>query len=195
MRVIYLALAGGSVDHDDHKNSQIATWAHNRDSNTRTIWMHGDPTLDAPKIIGNDLYIPIDEHYENLLAKTLIATRWVIENLDFDFLIRTNTSNYFFHSLVEKLLSNYNPNSPIVAGVIASWRGEIKGTRNRYLYISGAGIYLSNFSAKILCRMNSEEYEGIPDDVAIGHWLQMNKIPFYSIPLTLSPYGQPHKQE
>lgn len=182
MRVIYLALAGGSVNHDDHKISQISTWAQNLDSNARIIWMHGDPALEAPKIIGNDLYIPIDEKYENLLAKTLVAIRWVIENLDFDFLIRTNTSNYFYHALVEKHLSNYNSNSPIVAGVIASWRGKIRGARNRYLYISGAGIYMSNYSAKILSRMNSDEYEGIPDDVAIGYWLKINKIRFYSIP-------------
>jgi hypothetical protein len=182
MKVLYLALAGGSIDHDHHKNSQIDTWALNNNSHARVIWMHGDPNLVIPKLEGNNLFLPIEEKYENLLEKTLLAVRWVIENIDFDFLIRTNTSNYFHHPLVEKHLSRYKPDSPIVAGVAGTWRGTIKGERNRHSFISGAGIYMSKVSVRTLSLMNANDYKGIPDDVAISHWFKLNKTRFRVIP-------------
>lgn len=180
MRVLYLALAGGSIDHDQHKISQINTWADNSQSAHRVIWMHGNPSLKEPQLLGNDLFLPIEEKYENLLEKTILAVRWALENLEFDYLIRTNTSNYFYSPLVENYLAQLA--SKQAGGVIASWRGMIKETTKSHEYISGAGIFLSRFSTGVLSKIDFAQYEQIPDDVAIGHWLSQNGIEFRSFP-------------
>ncbi len=157
MKVIYLALAGGAPEHDSHKISQMETWASEAESEYRVIWMHGDPTISEPQLRGRDLFLPVQETYENLLEKTLYAIRWIHHNLEFDFLIRTNTSNYFYHPLVLSHLKGYTSNDRVAGGVIAKWRGTISARRKQHTYISGAGIFLSAATTEILSKMNVEE--------------------------------------
>lgn len=182
MKVLYLALAGGSTDHLEHQAAQMQTWAMNSGSNAMVIWMHGDPSIHEPKMVGNDLYVPVKETYENLLLKTLTSIAWVLKNIEFDYLIRTNTSNYFFHPLVVKHLQEQSPYDKVAGGVIAKWRGTIKGVKKNYRYISGAGIFLSFSAAQILASMESKEYEGVPDDVAIGSFLDKQSVKFFKVP-------------
>ena len=182
MKVLYLALAGGSTDHDNHKYSQIQSWANNLNPNHKVIWIHGDPTVKEAFRNGNDLFLPVMECYENLLAKTVLATKWVLENIEFDYLVRTNTSNYFYFPLVEQYLGRYAHKSLSAGGVIAGGRGTICGEKRNHTYISGAGIFLSHEAAKCLEVMKTNKYEGVPDDVAIGHWLRECDVDLYSIP-------------
>jgi hypothetical protein len=182
VKILYLALAGGSPDHDSHQKSQEETWAQNQEPGVRVIWMHGDENLVNPRIDGNNLYLPVQEQYEKLLEKTILAVNWALENIEFDYLIRTNTSNYFYQPLVRKHLSKFLKTENTAGGVIASWRGLIQGVKKNHSYISGAGIYLSRASTQLLRSMNAKEYTGVPDDVAIGHWLSLNGTKFRPIP-------------
>jgi hypothetical protein len=144
--------------------------------------MHGDENLVSPRIDGNNLYLPVQERYENLLEKTIIAVNWALENIEFDYLIRTNTSNYFYQPLVRRHLGKFLKTENTAGGVIASWRGPIRGVKKNHSYISGAGIFLSRASTQILSSMNAKEYTGVPDDVAIGYWLSLNSTKFRPIP-------------
>ena len=182
MKILYLALAGGSPDHDSHQESQEETWARNQEPDVRVIWMHGDENLIEPRIDGNNLYLPVQERYENLLEKTILGVNWALENLEFDYLIRTNTSNYFYQPLARMHLGKFLKSENAAGGVIASWRGSIQGVKKNHRYISGAGIFLSRASTQILSSMNANEYSGVPDDVAIGYWLSLNHTKFRPIP-------------
>jgi hypothetical protein len=181
VKIVYLALAGGSLDHDVHKIAQQQTWASNFEKNYVVIWMHGQPSIDKPTLIGRDLHLPVEEKYENLLQKTLLSINWIVENMDFDILVRTNTSNYFFHPLVVERFKSFSSQDLVAGGVIAQWKGVIKQSKSKHTYISGAGIYLSFASAKRLCEMNHEEFVGVPDDVAIGSYLEKKGVRFFDI--------------
>ena len=182
MKILYFALAANAFGHELHKASQVKTWANNVNPDSRVIWVYGDPSLAEGKLVGNDLFLPVVEKYENILEKTILGINWALDNLEFDYLIRTNTSNYFYDPLVRKHLQKISNSENTIGGVQAQWKGLIFRKRRFHDYISGAGIYMSRLNVEILARMSSCEYKDIPDDVAIGHFLFANRAKSKSIP-------------
>jgi hypothetical protein len=182
VKILYFALAANAFDHELHKASQVETWAKNINPESRVIWVYGDPSLAGGILVGNDLFLPVAEKYENILEKTILGIKWALDNLEFDYLIRTNTSNYFYDPLVRQHLRKISNSENTIGGVQAQWKGSIFGKRRLHNYISGAGIYMSRLNVGILAHMSSHEYRGIPDDVAIGHFLFSNRAKSKSIP-------------
>jgi hypothetical protein len=175
-------LAANAFGHEIHKTSQAETWANNINPDSRVIWVYGDPSLAEGKLVGNDLFLPVEEKYENILEKTILGINWVLDNLEFDYLIRTNTSNYFYDPLVRKHLRKISDSQMTIAGVQAKWKGSILGKRRFHSYISGAGIYMSRLNVEMLASMQFNKYRNIPDDVAIGHFLFANRARPKSFP-------------
>lgn len=178
MRVVYLVLAGGNKQHELNKISQEKTWA-TENPNFQVFWIHGDSRIHQTKLVNRDIYVPVEEQYENLLAKTIYALRWLNENHQFDFVIRTNTSNYFNYEKTKMELSKDESYVNKFGGVKATWVGEAASTYSVTEYISGAGIHLSRIAATELCRMIVSDYFLIPDDVAISKYLSDNGIDMF----------------
>lgn len=181
MKIVFLALAGGSAGHDMHQEAQMETWADGEYQNCTVLWMRGDPNIESPRLEGRNLILPVEESFENLLRKTILGVRWVLENLEFDYLVRTNTSNYFHLPLVESSLAKHLTSNPICIGVRARWKGKICGKKWFHSYISGAGIIINKRAAELLANFPESEYLRIPDDVAIGHYLKANHTKFKKI--------------
>ena len=179
--MIYLALAAKAHGHEDHKFAQIDTWAGNLEQDSRVIWIYGDPNLKQGKLVGDDLFLPVEEKYENILIKSILGVNWVLTNLEFDYLVRTNTSNYFLDHLVRRQLNKMHPNELVFSGVKAKWKGTVKDRKWFHKYISGSGIYMTRKSAEILSSIPLSEYLGVPDDVAIGHFLYSKGAKTHSI--------------
>jgi hypothetical protein len=179
MKVLILALSGGGGEHLKNEMAQRESWAENLPSNFQIYWLVADPLLDQTSISRSDrrIYTPMQEVYSNLLPKSLTAIERSLEEFDFDFLIRTNTTSYFSTPLIEKTLEDFS-NSELYGGVEGVFRREIERSEVEYSeigFISGAGIWLSRKVSEMLVEMDYRKYHDLVDDVAIGDFLS-NRI-------------------
>ncbi len=130
--------------------------------------MLGSETVDLPQVRNrNLLLLPTQEYFENILHKTLLSVAWALENKQFDFLIRTNTSTYFEDSRLRSYLST-KTDPKFFSGEF----GEYLGSR----FVAGNFIVLSRESCKILLQMDYLDWTEFPDDVAISKFLYGNQI-------------------
>jgi hypothetical protein len=179
MKVIYLALAGGDQIHEKNKKAQEETWA-GPDSLFDIFWVYGNENQGESELNGRNLTVPVAEEYSNLLLKTQLAMDWLVKNTEYDYVIRTNTSNYFNHIQVLKNLSLKDKREKAVGGFQGEWLGTISGVFSNYDYVSGAGIILSREATEKLCLLPYEEYDSVPDDVAITHYLKKFDFQFFT---------------
>ena len=168
---IYLLFGGGGKKYLHNRESQIHTWVKNVTSPSEVIYMCGDPSVREAYLEGPILNLPISEDYENGLERQLLALKWTLENRNFDWLVFSNTSNYFKHSA----LTNYVISNPSlsVAAVCGNW--EVPGSET-LIFPSGAGTLMSFEIAKSLTEFPVNIYKEIPNDVAIGKLLSHQKI-------------------
>lgn len=170
MRVVFLVIASEDAVHQTDLEIQRQTWAASLPSDFRVIWLRGSEEKVAT-IHGDTLFVPCRELYENILKKTILGLRYIVENIDFDILVRTNVSTYFdckrlFHELSRNIYSK-----PFFGGYIDKTKGGYFDNRRASEYISGTGIFLSREAAMALYYLNPDVYNGIPDDVAISNYL------------------------
>lgn len=166
MKVVILALAGGERAHLRDEEAQRNTWARNSHQ-IEIIWVHGSEEKNV-RYLDRRLLVPIPENYSNLLKKTIEATRWIEDNLEYDFLIRSNVSSYFD---IELLLNQMYkaPSREFVGGAFQYYKSAKKEVLEKF--INGAGIYMSRDVVKYLNEIKPESFQGIPDDVAISRYL------------------------
>jgi hypothetical protein len=176
MRVVFLVIASDDPVHQADLEVQRQTWAASIPSDCRVVWLRGSEN-NVANLDGDTLFVPCREIYKNILEKTLLGVRYVLENMDFDILVRTNVSTYFDSArLIAELDKKYYSDT-FFGGYIDKTSGGYFGQKRAFEYISGTGVFLSRDAAAILSNMNSEEFSDSPDDVAISHYLSSQGIP------------------
>ena len=179
--VHFVFIAGGSTAHLENMKVQRESCFNQLPVNVKCLWVIADPFISEMKEVDSVLYVPIEDLYSNLLLKTQIAFNWVISNYSPDFIIRSNTSNFFNLKLINSVFQNWDPNGKIYAG--ATGKSTITRTSDIYEidYVSGSGIFLTQKVARLISSINSKDYEEIVEDVAIGDFLSKHSI--YPTPL------------
>jgi hypothetical protein len=113
------------------------------------------PGKSWKKIVTN---IPTDRALINL--NTVLAFRHVLENYEFDYLFRTNTSSYVDCSKLLEFLES-QPSRGVYGGLVGSIFSDIE-------FASGAGILLSKDVVEQACNSIIKYKHGYIDDVALG---------------------------
>lgn len=183
-KVLILALSGGGDSHDSNLVAQKETWACHPQVQFPILWLQGG--AKKTEIQGRKLVLDVEESYENLLTKSLKAFEWCLENLEFDAILRTNTSNYFDLPLLTDTL-RLLPNDWCYAGPVQAHKqpGIFMDDGNRTLLMaSGSAMLLTRSIVADLVENQLKPYAHLPDDVAIAAW--MNERGIYPIPLPRS---------
>lgn len=107
----------------------------------------------------NESYIP------GCLDKTIKSIEYILENEDFDYVVRTNMSSVWDFNKIYDLVSS---NNFITGGVI--------GNINNMQFISGAGILLNKDICKQLVENKNNFDYNVNDDVSIGALINNNNI-------------------
>ena len=148
------------------------------------MYFIGDPTLSSPLVNGDIVYLPCPDNYESLTLKTLMAIKWVVENKEFDLLLKTDDDVTFLDSFDELVCeaSNYDYCGALRQGdYVSTWhRGkcENKVLDNagflipQMMYCHGGGYFLSRKSALLLANKEIRENHSIYEDVEVGDLLQ-----------------------
>lgn len=115
--------------------------------NVKTFFVYGAGTNFEPKehdLIYNHI---IDSHGLGMLAKTLEAIDYINKNYNYDFLIRTNLSQFWiFDNLIERL--NKLPKTRCLTGTLVK--------KLPYPYIAGWDIHMSRDLTEILLTHKDE---------------------------------------
>jgi len=175
MKLIFLVIASEDSIHQQDLLTQQRTWASSLPKDVDVVWLRGHGGSDF-KFDGETLYVPCPELYGNILEKTILGVRYVVEKLDFNVLVRTNVSTYFN---IEKTLSELGKkrfSDDFFGGYIDKSKGGYFGRQESQDYISGTGIFLSRVAARKLYSLDFLAYKGVPDDVAISHFLDMSGV-------------------
>lgn len=114
----------------------------------------------APNVTGDVLTLPVPELRSFIGIKTLLAFKHALENYDFDYLLRTNSSSYINAPALYALLSR-SPRSRYFGGVMGDFFGE--------RFTSGAAYILSRDVLESLVQVGFNKWEHqVVDDVAIS---------------------------
>jgi len=175
MKIVFLILASNTAVNEDDFRMQQKTWAREDTGNTLIVWVRGQNYGDQ-KFHNRELTVEIPESTENILEKTKLAINWISSNFQPDFIIRTNVSTYFNIIEMEKFLE-VNLNSDVDFFGYPEYTGaKIRFIDPGFCFFSGTGLILSKRGYLALAEINSKDYEGIPDDVAISHFLNQHGL-------------------
>jgi hypothetical protein len=169
MKLIVLILAN---DTDAYlKMQELWKKYTNSHLNIKSYFIKYNPNLLENIIINNDtIYIKGNESLiPGCLDKTIKSIEYCLQNIEFDFIFRTNMSSVLDLNKLYNLLNN----NIQCAGVI----GDCKGQK----FVSGAGILMrKDICQKLIQTKNSLNYN-ILDDVSIGRFLTSNNINLISL--------------
>lgn len=179
MKITYLALCSNSLPYSKHREAQQLTWA---DESTDTFWLLGNGP-DSQKVLreGNSLAVGIPEEFENILQKTILSFRWAIENNPSEFYIRTNTSTYISDPALRRTISNIESQEHYAAGALGKTRDSDQFGLEEGIFIAGNMMIFSHKTAILISQMGSQNFRGVPDDVAISMHLQKNGVTFSEV--------------
>jgi hypothetical protein len=175
MKVIILVIASNDFVHENDMQTQINTWISNCPNNIRVIFLRGWDN-DFYQFKNNILFVPCREEYLFILRKTILGIQFVLENLDFDILIRTNVSTYFEPKKLILELNHPRYKSDFAGGYIDRSSQRVMNSKKSFEYISGTGLFLSKKVANILTELKYENYYNIFDDIAISDFLQKKNV-------------------
>ena len=171
MKIIYLILATENEPFTTHMKAQQDTWVKGIEKD-KIFYILGSkfdkPHHDSEKLL---LHLPVEERYGNILEKTLLAMRWALENVEFDFLVRGNTSTYYNERELRKIIEKEAGTTPFLGGEFGFIKFPDSTKETLDQFVAGTAIVLSHQSTKKLVQMKVETYDGWEDDPAISHFL------------------------
>jgi hypothetical protein len=181
MKIIILIIASNDVVHENDLQTQFKTWISNCPRDIRVIVLRGWEN-DFYKFENNVLFVPCREDYSSILTKTILGIRYILQNLDFEILIRTNVSTYYEPKKLLIELNQPRYKKDFAGGYVDRSSQKVFNTKNSFEYISGTGIFLSKNVAKIVSELDPEVYNNIFDDIAISHYLQKQNVQIIRLP-------------
>jgi hypothetical protein len=171
-----------SPEHDEayilDRNAQLATWVPSLPKTFSTYWVVGQPDIKYSQLTGSILEVPCLDR--DMYKKTILAIEFCMQQIKFDYILRTNTSTYFFPKKLEKVIWRMNNLAIDFCGFPLGI--SLKNFRNDEIYCSGAGIFLSQKASE--CLLNNTNYDlERPDDIKISQIMRKHFDPYW-IPRT-----------
>jgi hypothetical protein len=180
MRIIYVPLYVEAEPFKSHKVAQEKTSF--RQNLEDIYWIAGsDSATESFNETNRILTLPIEEKFENIYEKSLAAFRWLLVNVEFDFLIRTNTSTYFDTKKIYQELSKWSNNSRVAAGEFGETQLMSNAPINRGLFLAGTAIILSKETVEQIIELNDSNWRSLPDDVALSMGISEMGVAFSHI--------------
>ena len=149
--------------------SQKNTWDSIDVEGVETFYFFGDH--DKNEIIDNKILVDVKEVFVDPHGKSIatnaglktLKTFELIQNMEFDYVFRTNSSSY----IDKKLLHNYIVNKPIT-----EYYSGVIGHHGNIVFASGSGFFLSKDLIKLLVDNKEKWDHTLIDDVLIGSLLK-----------------------
>jgi len=179
VRVVYLPLYADLEPFISHKLAQEATTF--KECREDVYWIAGsglkDEEFDDESRI---LKLPVEELFENIFIKTFLALKWLLKNVDFDYVVRTNTSTYFFTDRLNSLIFELGSPKILAAGEFGYSQANSDCCVNAGKYLAGTGILLSREMVEKIVSLDylDLDSESWADDVLLSRLISQLQVPF-----------------
>jgi hypothetical protein len=161
MKIIVLIIASNG----EHYDKMITIWEKYMNSHTNIqsfFIMNKEDIKEDVILIDNIIYVKSKENLiPGILIKTIKSINFCINNLDFDFIFRTNLSSFIILDKLYEFVKNNN----------IDYGGVIGVTDNFIKFASGSGFLISKETCKYLIENENDLLYNLIDDVAIGQLL------------------------
>ncbi len=138
------------------------TWASLQVQDVTTIFVHSSLRHNACYQDNNTLYVPGEEGIFNVGYKMLNAFSYCLDNVDFDYIYRTNLSSYVYQPGLFSYVKSLGENN-VYKGAV----GICKGIR----FASGCGYLISKNLVRYIVEHKSSWNHSLIDDVALAQVL------------------------
>jgi hypothetical protein len=136
------------------------TWASERHKDVEVIYYYGDS--NEIKLTDDRLFLDTPEGLMNIGYKTLKMYEYILENYEFDYLFRTNSSSYVNIEKLKEFIRD-KPNEKFYSGT--------EGKYNGVPFASGSGYFLSKDNVEFVLEHRNEWDHTLIDDVSLGKLL------------------------
>lgn len=165
MKILILVLSfNDNAIYSEFYKTQKETWDSEKIDGVETFYYFGNTNKN--EIIGNDIFVDVNESTHNCGYKT-INTFELINDLEFDYVFRTNSSSY----VDKKMLLEYvetKPKENYYSGMIGNYDG--------INFASGSGYFISKDLIHLVLNEKNKWKHELIDDVAIAKILFDNNI-------------------
>ena len=164
-KIIYLVMSANN-DFFRHQNDIIRnTWG----SNVQVIFYEGGHYID--QLVGDTLELNCNDSIDWTFAKTYYALKYIYENLEFDYIFRTNTSTYVNTKFLQQFTNSLIDDNVVWASELYSL-SESTAPYPLALYGRGNGLLMSKSIVGLFIKFAiSFAYMNVVDDVFIGNVL------------------------
>ena len=151
----------------------------NQNNNTKEIYWYKQGTEEILKnkkatLVENDLFINADDSSIGMGYKTIFAFEWMLENSDFDYLFRTNTSSYVsVGNLNQFIENNCQEQEYVYSGLLHSTNDKYK---NKIDFASGSGFLLNRNTVELIVEKQDEWDHQYWDDVSLALLLRNYEV-------------------
>ena len=158
-KIIFLILSSDKYPSPINEKKQKNTWVKDAENSGSKVFFYKGGTNQL--IDENYLYLKSGDGLNDIGYKTIDALKWVKNNYDFKYLVRSNSSTYVNIKEVEKLLVNYNSTDPLYAGRPTNFN-------NQFNYAHGSCIILNKASVSKILENEQNWDHRLIDDSALG---------------------------
>jgi hypothetical protein len=169
-RVLYVILASDDSTNELDLSMQRKTWIRKISGDSRVVILRGHEKSGFD-FDGETLRVPIPESYQNILEKTILGFNWILENIDFDLLIRTNVSTYYETGRIKDVLDRIQLDRAEFGGFVERSNFGSAETSDGETFVTGTGIYLTKNSVLKLSSLDHAGFHGVPEDLSISRFL------------------------
>jgi hypothetical protein len=170
MKIIILIVASNNQEHETDLLCQKNTWVSTCNEKVSVIYLRGWNN-DYFYREEDTLFVPCKEEYSLILNKTILGVDYIIKNLDFDILIRSNVSTYFETDRLVQELNHSKYKKSFFGGYFDRSNQLAFGNRKSFEYVQGAGIFLSKQAAIEICKIDPADFAGVFEDLVISNFL------------------------
>ena len=148
------------------------TWDSEIVDDIRTLYYYNDSKLDSIKIYNDEIFLPCGGGVDKIGYKILLSFEYILNNIEFDYVFKTNCSSYINKKLLKNLAKDM-PRNKLYAGFL--------GYHDGIKFISGAGNLISKDLVELILNNKDKWNHSLMEDVAIGKILMDNNISFYPL--------------
>lgn len=161
-KVLIMVISSQHLPYDKMADTSSETWDSIQVEGVETVFYFGAPLKDNT---GNRIYFDIPEAYRTMSSKTMYAFQWALENKEFDYVARINSSTYVNKkALIEHVQSL--PNEKVFKGMVVK-----SGSSESNDWIWGAFFLLSADVVRKALQNKSLLDRSLMDDVGLSRLL------------------------
>jgi hypothetical protein len=168
--IIFLIISSKNKSYYQEMKGLTAMYMSKYPNNINFFFVESDPNIKPEmEIIGNNIFVKNKETYiPGIFIKTIKALKYINDNYDYDYLIRTNASSFFNIENMLKYLSNL-PKERFAIGFTLNI--PIHGN-----FLHGTSIIITKDISYYLYKYYNKNYLKIEDDVFISLILKSQNI-------------------